>query len=103
MATAQTTTLSVEHREAAGSRAARRLRRTGSVPGVLYGGGEEPVAFQVDARLLRQTLAHAGAVIELSVDGAGGTPVVVKELTRHPVNGETVQRFVGRENSWRTL
>ncbi|MBV9000919.1 MAG: 50S ribosomal protein L25, partial [Solirubrobacterales bacterium] len=39
---------------------------------------------------LRQTLAHAGAVIELSVDGAGATPVVVKELTRHPVNGETV-------------
>ena len=90
MATTQTTALAVERREAAGSREARRLRRTGSVPGVLYGGGEEPIAFQVDARLLRQTLAHAGAVIELSVDGAGGTPVVVKELTRHPVNGETV-------------
>ena len=90
MATAQTTTLAVERREPAGSRAARRLRRAGNVPGVLYGGGEEPVAFQVDARLLRQTLSHAGAVIELSVEGAGGTPVVVKELTRHPVSGETV-------------
>jgi large subunit ribosomal protein L25 len=90
MATAQTTALAVERREAAGSRAARRLRRTGNVPGVLYGGGEEPIAFQVDARLLRQTLAHAGAVIELSIDGAGGTPVVVKELARHPVSGETI-------------
>jgi large subunit ribosomal protein L25 len=90
MATAQSTGLAVEHREAAGSRAARRLRRTGSVPGVVYGGGEEPVAFQVDARLLRQTLAHAGAVIELSIDGAGGTPVVVKEIVRHPVSGETI-------------
>ena len=90
MATAQTTALEVARREVAGSRAARRLRRTGSVPGVLYGGGEDPIAFQVDARLLRQTLAHAGAVIELSIDGAGGTPVVVKELTRHPVSGETI-------------
>jgi large subunit ribosomal protein L25 len=90
MATAQSTALAVERREAAGSRAARRLRRTGNVPGILYGGGEEPVTFQVDARLLRQTLAHAGAVIELSIDGAGGTPVVVKELTRHPVSGEAV-------------
>jgi large subunit ribosomal protein L25 len=90
MATTQSTGLAVEHREAAGSRAARRLRRTGSVPGVLYGGGEEPVSFQVDGRLLRQTLAHAGAVIELSIDGAGGTPVVVKEIVRHPVSGETV-------------
>jgi large subunit ribosomal protein L25 len=90
MATAQTTALAVARREVAGSRAARRLRRAGSVPGVVYGGGEDPVAFQVDARLLRQTLAHAGAVLELSIDGAGGTPVVVKELTRHPVSGETV-------------
>lgn len=90
MATAQTTGLAVEHREVAGSRAARRLRRSGSVPGILYGGGEEPVAFQVDARLLRQALAHAGAVLELSIDGGGGTPVVVKELTRHPVSGATI-------------
>jgi large subunit ribosomal protein L25 len=90
MATAQSTALAVEHREVAGSRAARRLRRTGAVPGVVYGGGEEPVAFQVDARLLRQTLAHAGAVIELSIDGAGSTPVVLKEIVRHPVSGETM-------------
>ena len=90
MATAQSTGLAVEHREAAGSRAARRLRRTGSVPGIVYGGGEEPVPFSVDGRLLRQTLAHAGAVIELSIDGAGGTPVVVKEIVRHPVSGETM-------------
>jgi large subunit ribosomal protein L25 len=90
MATTQSTGLAVEHREAAGSRAARRLRRAGNVPGILYGGGEEPVAFQVDSRLLRQTLAHAGAVIELNIDGAGGTPVVVKEIVRHPVSGETL-------------
>jgi large subunit ribosomal protein L25 len=90
MATAQGTALAVERREVAGSRAARRLRRTGAVPGILYGGGEEPLAFQVDSRLLRHTLAHAHAVIELSVDGATGTPVVVKELIRHPVSGETM-------------
>ena len=90
MATAQGTALAVELREVAGSRAARRLRRTGSVPGILYGGGEEPVAFQVDSRLLRHTLAHAHAVIELSVDGAAGTPVVVKEIILHPVSGETL-------------
>jgi large subunit ribosomal protein L25 len=90
MATAQATSLSVEPRDPAGSRAARRLRRTGKVPGVLYGGGEDPVAFAVDSRILRQTLAHAGAVIDLSVDGSAGTPVVVKEMARHPVTGATL-------------
>jgi len=90
MATTQGTALSVEPREPAGSRSARRLRRTGKVPGVVYGGGDEPVAFAIDARLLRQALAHAGAVIELSFEGSGGGPVVVKELVRHPVTGETV-------------
>jgi large subunit ribosomal protein L25 len=90
MATTQSTGLAVARREVAGSRAARRLRRHGSVPGILYGGGEEPIPFQVESRLLRQTLAHAGAVIELSIDGAGATPVVLKELVRHPVSGETM-------------
>ena len=90
MASATTTALSVAQREPAGSRAVRRLRRTGQVPGVVYGGGEPPVAFQVDGRELRLALAHAGAVFDLSIDGAGSTPVVVKELTRHPVHGQTV-------------
>ncbi len=89
MATAQGTALAVELREPAGSRAARRLRRTGRVPGVVYGGGEDPVSFSVESRLLRQTLAHAGAVIELSVDGST-TPVVLKDIVRHPVNGDTL-------------
>jgi len=90
MATAQTTALAVERREPAGSRAARRLRREGRVPGVVYGGGEDPVAFQVDGRLLRNALAHAGAVLELSIGGAAATPVVVKDISRHPVTGDTV-------------
>jgi large subunit ribosomal protein L25 len=90
MATTQSTALAVEPREAAGSREARRLRRTGSVPGILYGGGEDPVAFSVDARLLRQTLAHAGAVLELSIGGSAATPVVIKESAHHPVTGEII-------------
>ena len=46
----QTTKLDVHAREAAHSRETRRLRRAGQVPGVLYGGGEDPVSFAVDER-----------------------------------------------------
>lgn len=88
LTTAQATALAVQSRVPAGSRAARRLRRAGKVPGVVYGGGQEPLAFEVDARELRLALAHAGALLELSIDGAGPSPVVLKELIRHPVSGE---------------
>jgi large subunit ribosomal protein L25 len=90
MARTDTTGLTVEEREPGGSRAARRLRREGKIPGVVYGGGEDPVPFQVDARVLRLALAHQGAVLDLRIGGAGGTPVVVKEQTHHPVTGATV-------------
>jgi large subunit ribosomal protein L25 len=90
MATTETTGLAVQPREAAGSRAARRLRREGRVPGVVYGGGEQPVPFDVDARTLRHALAHGGAVVDLSVGDQSPTPVVVKELARHPVTGRTI-------------
>lgn len=89
MATTQGTQLKVEARAPEGSRAARRLRRTGKVPGIVYGGGEDPVAFEVDARELRLALAHGGAVIDLAIDSAGSSPVVLKELVRHPVTGLT--------------
>jgi large subunit ribosomal protein L25 len=84
----QTTKLDVHAREAAHSRETRRLRRSGQVPGVLYGGSEEPVSFAVAERTLRHALAAKGAVLELSVDGSSGTPAVLKDAQRHPVRGD---------------
>jgi large subunit ribosomal protein L25 len=90
MAGHDTTSLSVSLRDTDGSPAARRLRREGQVPGIVYGGGDVPQAFSVDARILRNTLAHAHAVIEVSIDGAAATPVIVKDIQRHPVRGDTL-------------
>jgi large subunit ribosomal protein L25 len=90
MADPTATQLDVRLRAPAGSRAARRLRGTDRVPGILYGGGAEPLSFDVDARELRLALASAGAVLDLSIDGAPATPVVLKEAQRHPVRGDTV-------------
>ncbi len=87
MAARQTTRLTVQPRTAAGSRAVRRLRREGQVPGVIYGGTGESEAFEVDQRELRQALAHAGAVIELALGDGDTTPVVVKDEQHDVVNG----------------
>ena len=90
MARSLSTKLEVTSRTSSGSRAVRRLRRAGMVPGVLYGGGEGPVAFEVGARTLRQALAGSGAVLDLSIDGAAPTPAVLKDAQRDAVRGQTL-------------
>ena len=85
----QPTQLSISTRDISNSRATRRLRRSGQVPGVLYGGDGGPLAFSVDERELRHALAARGAVVELQL-GGDTTPAVLKDAQRHPVRGTTL-------------
>jgi large subunit ribosomal protein L25 len=103
MTKSDTRSLSLTARAPEGSRSARRLRREGLVPGVIYGGGAEPEHFAVDGRILRNTLAHAGAVLEVSIDGGAGSPVLVKDLQRHPVRGHAVHVDLLRVNMDETI
>jgi large subunit ribosomal protein L25 len=81
-------TIDVEKREEFGSRTTRRLRKSGRVPGVVYGGGDgECINFSADARELRRVLVGAGALIDLKVGGET-KPVIVKDTQQHPVRGE---------------
>jgi large subunit ribosomal protein L25 len=89
MAKGDSTTLNVEPRGAAHSRATRRLRREGRVPGVLYGMGAEPQAFSADARELRLALAGHGAVLDVALDGTS-TSAVLKDSHRDPVRGDVL-------------
>ena len=100
---ADSTKLSLNARDPEGSRTARRLRRTGEVPGVIYGEGGDPSHFSVDARILRNTLAHSGAILEISIGGDTAVPVLVKDLQRHPVRGEIVHVDFLRVNMNETI
>ena len=90
MATSQRPTLTADERSERGSRAARRLRRDGLVPGVVYGGTDgESTSFKVNSRALRQVLVDGSALIDLDV--AGRTrPVIVKDQQLHPVRGDVL-------------
>jgi large subunit ribosomal protein L25 len=79
--------LKVSDRTDFGSRTTRRLRRSGFVPGVVYGGGQEARHFQVPEREARVVLLHGGALIDVQFDGSAATPLVVKEEQRDPVRG----------------
>ncbi|MDP9188855.1 MAG: 50S ribosomal protein L25 [Actinomycetota bacterium] len=83
-------TLNVSARESFGSRASRRLRREGLIPGVVYGHGGEAKPFQVPERDLRILLAEGQALLDLKFDGGTAVPVVIKEQQQHPLRGEVV-------------
>ncbi len=82
-------TLAVEPREERGSRASRRLRRSGFVPGVLYGGShDETVAFKVGDRDLRRILVDGAALIDVQIGGEKSVPAILKDRQLHPVRDE---------------
>jgi large subunit ribosomal protein L25 len=84
------TKLLVQQRETLGSAESRRLRKTGYVPGVLYGSGE-PVAICVESRELRRALTGAAglhSILDVEIDGKGSTHAsILKEFQVDPVRG----------------
>ena len=81
--------LAVEERDERGSREARRLRRAGLVPGVLYGASHpDPVSFKVGARELRNMLADGSALFDVKIGSEKSVPVILKDQQNHPVRGE---------------
>ena len=82
--------LTVSQREVFGSRATRRLRRDGLVPGVVYGHGGEARPFQIPARELRTILGTGQNLFDLELDGSKAVPVVIKEQQHHPVRGDVL-------------
>jgi large subunit ribosomal protein L25 len=84
--------LAAETREAHGKNDARRLRRAGRVPAVVYGGdtrGGKPVA--VDPKELMRILRSESGVntlIELALDGGEAGRVLVKEFQLDPISSD---------------
>lgn len=79
--------LPIQSREAGNSRDARRLRREGTIPGVLYGLDQEPKSVAVQPADLRLVLIDATALFNVELDGEQ-VPVLIKSTDRHPVRGE---------------
>ena len=91
MADEKRPSLAVEERSERGSRETRRLRRSGLVPGVLYGASHpDPVSFKVGARDLRNLLAKGSALFDVEIGSEKSVPVILKDQQNHPVRGEVM-------------
>ena len=81
------------HAEVRGERgkgATRRLRRTGKVPGVMYGAGEATVSLLVDANTLRKQVdneAFFSHILSVEV-GDEKSQAIVKAMQRAPASGD---------------
>jgi len=86
--------LTVTRREAGGKSAARRLRRQGQVPAVIYGRDYETLPVAVDVNELQPVFAegqHSTSLLRLHIDGKAtrSSPLVmIKEVQRNPLTGQ---------------
>ncbi len=89
----QVTTIKADLRTGVGKGAARAVRRTGQVPGVIYGAKQAAVCIQLDPRLLWAELRRPGFTTRLfDVDlGADGTHrCLARDVQFHPVKDQPV-------------
>src|SRR5215510_3089658 len=80
--------VSASNRNDRGKNAARRLRRDGMVPGIVYGGKGENVAIAVDPKALQKVLrseAGRNAILKLDISGAGATNAILKGWQVDPI------------------
>jgi len=87
----QQETLRALKRTESGSRPARRLRRDGQIPAVVYGAGIDTQEITLDGRSLLGVLnteAGLNALINVEVDGGNDVLAVAREVQRDPVRGD---------------
>ena len=85
---ANVVSIEAESRERAGKGAARATRRAGKVPGVVYGGHQEPSLIAMDPRVVLRELHRAGWQSRLYEVSTGGEPVraLIRSVQYHPVS-----------------
>ena len=84
--------LAASERQSEGKSANRNLRRSGYIPGVLYGGKEEPKKISIMEKDIVKATEIAGfatQILRISMDGKD-VDVVVKEIQRHPATSRVL-------------
>ena len=84
--------ITVSQRNDSGTGNARRLRRSESIPGVIYGTKKEALNISVESRVLSQATQSDGflsQVIDLEMDGKQ-QQVVVRDVQRHPATDRII-------------
>lgn len=79
--------LSAQNRTEFGKGAARRARRDGLVPAVLYGHGSDPIHVSLPGHDTLLALRVPNALLAISIDGARPQLALPKQVQRNPIRG----------------
>jgi large subunit ribosomal protein L25 len=80
--------LPAEPRTEFGKGGARRTRRAGKIPAVIYGHGAQPRHVSLPAREFGHAIKHGGANVLLTLDLEGSDQLAIpKAIQRHPIKG----------------
>lgn len=92
--------INVQRREDEGKGASRRLRRSGNVPAIVYGGELNPVSIQLshnDVLLASQNDWFYSSILDLSLNG-DVQKVLLRDLQRHPYKQQILHLDFQRVN-----
>ena len=85
------TKLEATVRDQKGKGAARRLRATGMIPAIVYGGKSEAIPVSISPKYLTRALLgphRRNTVLELAIEGKGTETVMVRDLQKNVVRRE---------------
>ena len=83
-------TVAAQPRETRGKNEARRTRRAGLIPAVVYGAYQAPVAVAVSPKSILQIVHSPGGyntIFNLDIEGRENTPVMVVDHQNDPIRG----------------
>jgi large subunit ribosomal protein L25 len=86
----QDVTVAAEVRDTRGKNEARRTRRAGQIPAVLYGAYQDPIAISVNPREIQKLVRSAtgyNTIFTLAIAGGESTPVMVVDEQVDPIKG----------------
>ena len=86
----ENTLISAELRDRVGKGSARAARRAGKIPAVIYGDKKEPIAIEIEARVVRKIIHEPGIfsrLLDINVD-KGKHTVLMRDIHFHPVTDE---------------
>lgn len=79
--------IQAQSRAAQGTGASRRLRKSGQLPAIVYGGSKEPLVITLDHNSMYYTLQDETfhtALVKLVVDGTASEQVLLRAVQYHP-------------------